>query len=147
MPKILIVYHSRTGNTEKLAKAIAEGAKQGGVEVSLKRYNEATNEDLLKADAILFGSPTYFSLPSAELKSFIDKSVDIYDKLEGKKGAYFTSAGCMENAEQTLQAFEWVYSHYGIDVVGKLACVEKPGKEKIAEARELGRRVAKALLE
>jgi len=55
MKKILAVYHSETGHTKDMAKAIAKAA--GAV---LKDVNETRNEDLLKADAIAIGSPTYF---------------------------------------------------------------------------------------
>ncbi|UCF58354.1 MAG: flavodoxin domain-containing protein [Candidatus Bathyarchaeota archaeon] len=57
MPKILIVYYSHTGNTEKMAKAVAEGARTvQKVEVELKRYEPPWG--LADFDAVLIGAPT-----------------------------------------------------------------------------------------
>lgn len=58
MLKVLVLYYSRTGNTEKMAKAVAEGAKEAGnVQVDLNYFVEA--DDLGGFDAILVGTPTY----------------------------------------------------------------------------------------
>jgi NAD(P)H dehydrogenase (quinone) len=104
MAKILIVYDSKTGNTEKMAFAVAEGAKQvEGIEVVVKRVEKASLEDLLAADGIIMGSPTYYGQMSAKLKALIDESVKIHGKLEGKVGAAFTSSGgTATGAETTL---------------------------------------------
>ena len=75
--KVLIVYDSGTGNTEKMAYAVAEGARQvENAEVILKRVDDATLRDLEWADAILVGSPTYYGQMSAKIKAFFDKSVE-----------------------------------------------------------------------
>ncbi len=67
--QILIIYDSKTGNTEKMTFAVAEGAREtGGVEVVVKKVDETTNEDLLKADGIIVGSPTYYGQMSAKSK-------------------------------------------------------------------------------
>ena len=58
--KVLVVYDSKSGNTEKMAQAVAKGAKQAGAEVTAKKVNETQNKDLLEADGIVMGSPTYF---------------------------------------------------------------------------------------
>jgi flavodoxin len=58
MPKILVLYYSRTGNTEKMAKAVAEGAKiDGNIQVNLSYFVDA--EDLSIFDAVIVGAPTY----------------------------------------------------------------------------------------
>ncbi|MCR6624670.1 MAG: flavodoxin domain-containing protein [archaeon YNP-LCB-024-027] len=75
MVRILIIYYSRTGNTEIMAKSVAEGVKEEGGEAILKRVEETNVEDLLNADGIIVGSPTYFGLPSAEIKKLFDDSV------------------------------------------------------------------------
>ena len=67
MVKILIVYDSKTGNTEQMAYAVAEGAKQvEGVEVAVKRVENTKLEDLLDADGIIIGSPTRYGQMSAK---------------------------------------------------------------------------------
>lgn len=94
MRKILVVYHSETGNTEKMAEAVAKGAKEvGGINVEVKKVEETSNEDLLEVDGIVIGSPTYFGQMSAVMKDFIDRSYpDVWGKLEGKVGAAFTTS-------------------------------------------------------
>jgi len=64
--RVLISYYSESGNTEKLAKAIAKGAVEVlDVEVQVKRVEETSLDDLLSADAIVMGSPTYYGLLAA----------------------------------------------------------------------------------
>jgi multimeric flavodoxin WrbA len=75
MSKILVVYHSLSGNTEKMAKAFAEGANDvRGTEVVLKKALDAKLEDLLECDAIAFGSADYFSYIAGALKDFFDRT-------------------------------------------------------------------------
>ncbi len=58
---VLVTYHSATGNTEKMAQGVAEGAKAvPGTSVVLKRVGEVAGNDLLSADAVIVGSPVYF---------------------------------------------------------------------------------------
>ena len=66
MANVLIIYDSRTGNTEQMAKAAAEGAKRGA-EVDTKKATEAILDDLEAADAIILGFPTHFGTMSENL--------------------------------------------------------------------------------
>jgi NAD(P)H dehydrogenase (quinone) len=151
MVKILIIYDSKTGNTERMAYAVAEGAKQvEGVEVTVKRVNEVKLEDLLNAHGIIIGSPTYYGQMSAKIKDLIDRTVEIHGKLEGKVGAAFTSSGGIgTGAETTLLSIIQAMlihgmiiqgrsddKHYGATVVGT------PNEEELEECRELGKRTA-----
>lgn len=69
--KILIVYHSRGGHTAALAKAVAEGAKKNQqAEVTVKLVGEVKCAELLAADALIVGSPVYWSNMAGEVKSF-----------------------------------------------------------------------------
>ncbi|MEM0313783.1 MAG: NAD(P)H-dependent oxidoreductase [Candidatus Bathyarchaeia archaeon] len=151
MVRILVIYDSVTGNTEKMAYSIAEGAKQvEGVEVIVKKIDQANLEDLLDADGIIMGSPTYFGQMSAKLKSFIDKSVEIHGKLEGKVGAAFTSSGgTATGAETTLLSILEAMLIHGMIVQGRhddkhygATAVENPEQEDLDYCRELGRRTA-----
>jgi len=151
MAKILIVYDSKTGNTEKMAFAVAEGAKQvEGIEVVVKRVEKASLEDLLAADGIIMGSPTYYGQMSAKLKALIDESVKIHGKLEGKVGAAFTSSGgTATGAETTLLSILGAMLIHGMIVQGRpdnkhygAAAVETPEKEELKICRELGKRTA-----
>jgi NAD(P)H dehydrogenase (quinone) len=85
MAKVLVVYCSEIGNTEKMALAVADGVKQvKNVEVNVKKVEQASLDDLCCADGIIMGSPTYYGEMSGKLKDFIDGSVKIHGKLEGK---------------------------------------------------------------
>jgi NAD(P)H dehydrogenase (quinone) len=150
---LLIIYDSKTGNTEKAAFLISEGAKSvEGVKCIVKKVDEATLDDLLKADGIVIGSPTYYGLMSAKIKSFIDKSVEIHGKLEGKVGAAFTtSGGTATGAETTLLSLIEAFLIHGMIVQGNpedkhygLAITGAPKSEEDKDlCREFGRRVAR----
>ena len=151
MAKILIIFDSRTGNTEKMASAVAEGAKQvKGVEVDVKKVDKATLEDLQAADGIIMGSPTYYGGVSGRLKGFIDKSVEIHGKLEGKVGAAFTSSGgTASGAETTLLSILQGMLVHGMVVQGRsddkhygAAAVGTPREKDIEMCKALGKKVA-----
>jgi NAD(P)H dehydrogenase (quinone) len=151
MAKILVVYDSKTGNTEKMAFAVAEGAKQiKGVKVTVKRIEQTRVKDLLNADGIIMGSPTYYGQMSAKLKVLIDESVKIHGKLEGKVGAAFTSSGgTATGAETTLLSILEAMLVHGMIVQGRAdnkhygaAAVGSPRKKELEYCRALGKRVA-----
>lgn len=151
MTKILIVYDSKTGNTEKMALAVAKGAREvGGVAVDVKKVDQVKLDDLLKADGIIMGSPTYYGQMSAKLKALIDASVKIHKKLAGKVGAAFTSAGgTATGAETTLLSILQAMLVHGMIIQGRAddkhygaAAVESPRKRALGYCMELGKRVA-----
>ena len=151
MAKILVVYDSETGNTEKMAFAVAEGAKQvKGVKTKIKKADQTSLQDLLNADGIIMGSPTYYGQMSAKLKALIDESVEIHGKLEGKVGAAFTSAGgTATGAETTLLSILQAMLVHGMIVQGRsdtkhygAASVESPNKKELECCKALGKRVA-----
>jgi flavodoxin I len=92
MPKILVLYYSRSGNTEKMAEAVVEGARSvGNVEVELSYHVDA--EDLSRFDAVLAGTPTYnHKIPMDMEKLFEEAAANGID-LKGKVGAAFGSYG------------------------------------------------------
>lgn len=98
---ICIVYHSGYGHTAKVADAVAEGAKQGGAGVQLCRIDgegnlpEASWTELDKADAIIFGTPTYMGGPSWQFKKFADMTAKRWFALgwKNKVAAGFTNSG------------------------------------------------------
>ena len=155
MAKVLIVYDSRTGNTEKMAQAVAEGTKQvKDIEVVVKKVDQAKLEDLLNADGIIIGSPTYYGQMSGKIKTFIDDSVKIHGKLAGKVGAAFTSSGgTASGAETTLLSILGAMLVHGMIVQGRAdhkhygaAAVEKPSEGDVEMCRMLGERTAKLTL-
>ena len=155
MPKILVVYDSVTGNTEKMAYAVAEGAQQvKGVTVTVKKVDKIKLEDLMEADGIIMGSPTYYGQMSAKMKGLIDESEKIHGKLEGKVGAAFTSSGgTASGAETTLLSILQAMLIHGMIIQGRSkskhygpAAVEAPNKEELETCKETGRRTAQLLL-
>lgn len=146
MPKVLIVFYSRTGNITHLAETIADGARSAGAEVRLARtddlapevvingnaawkasrdaqrakYAEAQISDLEWADAIIFGSPTRYGNMAAELKLFIDKTAGLWaqGKLVNKVGSAFTSTATIHGGnESTLITMLNPMIHLGMIIV------------------------------
>jgi multimeric flavodoxin WrbA len=77
MTTILIVYHSQTGHTRKMAEAVAEGVMAvEGVRASLKRADQATVEDLLACDGLAVGTPEYFGYMAGLVKDFFDRTYE-----------------------------------------------------------------------
>lgn len=74
MNNALIVYHSQTGNTEKVATAIKKGIERAGKSVTIKRVDEATDEELYDYDLVCFGSPVVHALPPPAVLEFIKKN-------------------------------------------------------------------------
>ena len=71
--KVLVVYHSLTGNTEKMAKAVVQGAQSvPATMVELQRVGEVTAEQLFGSDGLIVGSPVYWSNMAGEVKTFFD---------------------------------------------------------------------------
>ena len=148
MPKALIAYYSRTGHTESMAMAIAEGMRSvKGVEVIVKRVEDVTNRVLLEAHAIVLGSPTYFRLPAWPVKKLIDESIDIYGLLRGKIGGIFTSTGGRHGGLICLKALKDMLEEHGIEVIDEgVMAIERPNEEELQKCREYGVKIAKRLL-
>ncbi len=143
-PKILIVFYSMTGNTAKLAKAVAEGAKKSGAEVKLRQVQElipeekfndvmkkvkeelknipiAQNDDLLWADGIAFGTPTRYGNMSSQLKQFIDQTGNLWMKgaLINKVATIFTSVSTQHGGhETTILTSIPPLMHHGMIIIG-----------------------------
>lgn len=148
--KVLIVYYSKSGKTEKMAEEVMKGAEERGAEVRLKSVEEANNEDLLWADGIIIGSPTYFGILASEVKKFLDDSIKIRGKLENKIGAAFASSGHRAGGrETTILSILHVLIIHGMIVCGDPlissghygpACDEFDDQAK-KECHELGKRI------
>jgi len=117
MAKILIVYHSQSGNTQKMAQAVAEGAKSiEGVEVILKKAADATLEDLLTADGLAIGTPENFGYMSGMVKDFFDRTyVGAQEKVFRKPFVVFISAG--NDGNGALRAIERIALGYKFKTV------------------------------
>ena len=152
---VLVTYHSVTGNTEKMAQAVAEGTKAvSGTSVVLKRVGEVIGDDLLSADAVIVGSPVYVGNMSGEVKTFFDNWGRKFSlgtatgKMRDKVGAAFATGGGVSSGKEIamLTILVSMISHQMIVIRGASATTgpDSPGidAKEIAEARDLGKRVA-----
>lgn len=145
MANVTIVYYSSTGHTWQMARAVEEGARAAGAETRLRKVREladletiaakpawsehleatrdvpeATLDDLEWADGFVFGTPTRFGLPTAQLKQFIDTLGPLWaqGKLQDKAAAAFTGAGNVHGGQEaTLLALHNVFYHWGSIIV------------------------------
>lgn len=144
MPKILVLYYSRTGNTEKMAKAVAEGVRSvQGVEVELNYY--VSPEELVGFDAILVGVATYHHDMPVSFKSFFEEVAVKNIRLEGKVGAAFGSYGWSGEASKLV--VEIMKNKFEMSVTEPpLPIKYEPDRAGLEKCKELGRRVAERLI-
>ena len=148
MSKILVLYYSAYGHIEKMAEAVAEGARVvPGTQVTIKRVPELVPEEVAKKsgmklnqpapvakpeeladyDAIIFGTPTRFGNMCAQMRNFLDQTGGLWVKgaLVGKVGSVFTSTGTGGGNESTIISFVSNLIHHGMVFVGlPYACPE-----------------------
>lgn len=145
-PRIAVIYYSATGTTYRLAKAIEEGAREAGAEVRLRKVQELAPEEAIRsnpkwvenaeatkdipeaklddlewAQGILFGTPTRYGLPTAQLKQFIDQTGSLWmeGKLADKIISSFTCAATPHGGQETtITALNNTFYHWGAIVTG-----------------------------
>lgn len=153
MAKILVVYHSVTGNTAKMAESVAKGSSAAGAETSLKSVENVILDDLTSADGIIIGSPTYYGQMSSQIKRLFDGTATIRGRLEDKFGAAFTSSGSIDGGNQTtlLSIIQAMLIH-GMIVVGDpmetgghygATAIGEPNPRALETCWKLGERVAR----
>jgi len=101
VPKVLVAYYSRTGNTKRMAEAIAEGIKKEGVEVSVEEVRQVEVGKLGQWDGIVIGSPTYYGSMAYEVKKLLDESIRFHGRLDGKVGGAFSSSANIGGGNET----------------------------------------------
>ena len=152
MASILIVYYSKSGNTQKMADIVKRGVEEeGGVDVELKNVESASIKDLLEPAAILIGSPTYYGTMAWPIKKLLDDSVEYHGRLEGKVGGAFSSAGGIGGGNETtiMDIIKALLIHgmvipgnYKGDHYGPVA-VGSPDERSEGNCLQLGQRTAK----
>jgi len=141
MPKVLVLYHSAYGHIETMAEAIAEGAREAGAAVDIKRVPELVPEDLARKahfkldqkapvakiedladyDAIVVGTGTRFGRMGSQMANFLDQAGGLWAKgaLHGKVGGAFTSTATQHGGQETtLFSIITNLLHFGMVVVG-----------------------------
>lgn len=144
MPKILIVYYSRTGNTEKMANALLEGAKKvPGVYVELTY--QATPEMLTGFDAIIVGMPTYHHDMTIDVKRLFEEAVMKNINLKGKIGAAFGSYGWSGEAPKLV--LEIMKNKFEMAVPEPPLLIKyAPDQAGLEKCRDFGKRIAETLV-
>jgi NAD(P)H dehydrogenase (quinone) len=141
MAKVLVLYYSTYGHIEKMAEAIAEGARGAGAQVDIKRVPETVPEEIARAhhfkldqaapvakvddlanyDAIVIGTPTRFGRVSSQMAAFLDRAGGLWlsGVLNGKVGAAFASSATQHGGQETtLFSIITNLLHFGMVVVG-----------------------------
>lgn len=141
MAKVLVLYYSSYGHIETMAEAVADGVRQAGASVAIRRVPElvpeavaeksgykvdqgapvATVAELADYDAIILGTPTRFGNMASQMKNFLDQTGGLWfeDKLVGKVGSVFTSTGSQHGGQETtIQSTQTVLFHLGMIIVG-----------------------------
>lgn len=141
MPKVLVLYYSSYGHVEKMAHAVAEGAREAGADVVVKRVPELVPEEIAKAshfrldqeapfatvaelpeyDAIIVGAPTRFGRLPSQMANFWDQTGGLWAKgtLVGKVGAVFTSTASQHGGQETtLFSLMTNLLHHGMIISG-----------------------------
>jgi len=147
--KVLILYYSGSGNTRKMAKAIAEGMKSSGVEITLSEAGEFDVSSLPNYDGIVLGSPTYFSNVSWQVKKVIDESIVHYGggKLKGKVAGIFTSAGTSRDGKDCLKMLKLALGlHHKMKVVEGVLRVDGESDQEVKKrCLEYGKRLLREI--
>ena len=147
--KVVILYHSGTGNTKKMAKAIAEAMKSSAINVTVEDVEKCDISSLPHYDSIVLGSPTYFSNVAWQVKKVIDESIVHYSggKLKGKVAGIFTSAGSSTNGKDCLKMLEVALGlHHGMKVVqGIIRTDGESDKEVEKRCQEYGKKLLKEI--
>jgi NAD(P)H dehydrogenase (quinone) len=141
MTKVLVLYYSSYGHIERMAQAVAEGAREGGAQVTIKRVPELVPEELAKKsgykldqpapvakpeelaeyDAVIFGSGTRFGVVTSQMRNFLDQTGPLWmsGALVGKVGSAFTSSATQHGGqESTILTLIPTLLHHGMVVVG-----------------------------
>jgi flavorubredoxin len=144
MKKILVLYYSRTGNTEKMAKAVAEGTQiNDNIEVELNFHVEP--EELSTFDAIIVGAPTYYHEMPVDFKRLFEEVAAQGISLKGKIGATFGSYGWSGEAPKNI--LEIMKNKFEMFVVEPPLLVNYvPDQKMLSACRDLGKRISESLM-
>jgi flavorubredoxin len=144
MKKVLVLYYSRTGNTEKMANAVSEGAQSGGdVEVDLNFHVDA--ESLNSYDAILVGAPTYHHDMPVDFKNLFEEAAVKGQNLKGKIGTAFGSYGWSGEAPKLI--LEIMKNKFEMQTLEPpLLAKYSPDQNILNSCRNLGKKVSESLM-
>jgi NAD(P)H dehydrogenase (quinone) len=151
MPKGIVIYYSRTGNTKEMAEIIAKAMNEADLPTECKSIDKVDANEVFDYDAIVIGSPTYYGQMAAQVKQLIDDLVGRHGKLDGKVGAAFTSSANIGGGnETTIMGIIEAMLISGMVVQGDPkgdhygpVSISKPDKRAEKQCQRCGQRVAK----
>ena len=146
--KLLIVYHSQSGTTSKMANAVIAGASDPaveGVELRVREALDATPEDLLWCDGFILGTPENFGYMSGALKVFLDRAFySVVDRVDGKPWALFVRAG--NDGSGAIASVQRILAGLKVrEVQPPLLIAGEFDESRLDECRELGLTMAAGL--
>jgi multimeric flavodoxin WrbA len=144
MAKVLIIYHSQSGNTEKMAKAVKEGAASQGATVTLKKAADTTADDLINCDAVIMGTPSYFGYAAGMIKDFFDRTFyTLREKVANKPYATFGSYG--GGGEVAIESLNKLCDTLGLKkATESVGALREPSSEALEKCKALGTKMALA---
>ncbi len=149
MKKVLILYYSGSGNTKRMALAIADSMRSGGIDVTVEEAERFDVSLLPNYEGIVLGSPTYFSNVAWQVKKVIDESIVHYGggKLKGKVAGIFTSAGTSRDGKDCLRMLEIALGfHHRMKVVEGILRVDGENESEVEKrCQEYGKRLLKEI--
>lgn len=138
MAKLVIIYGTGFGNTGIMAKALEEGAKNAGLDVTIKKVDEAAPADVEKADAVAIGLATYKGAGMPSVIKYVEGLAKV--PLKGKLGTAFGSYGWSGEGPIVITN---MLKGYGMNVIEPPLRIKRiPEEEGIEECRKLGRLIA-----
>ncbi len=142
MSRILIVYHTLSGNTEDAAKLLAEGVREtGNIQVMLKPAQEADSDDLLSCDGIAIGTPDYFNYMAGMLKDFFDRTFyATRNDVKGKPCVAFVTHGGGGKASDSVVRMCDTFRFEMLD--GPVMVRDRPDDQEAEALRNAGRTLA-----
>jgi NAD(P)H dehydrogenase (quinone) len=149
--QLLIVYFSGEGSTKKMAEEICKGASRSRVQAKAICVEECKLNDLVKADGIVVGSPTYFSNVAWQVKKLIDESIELYRKghaLRDKVGGCFTSAGTHRDGKSCIRLLEVTFGfHHRMKIVPGIISTSGDEETQVSKmCQQYGEEIAKQIL-
>lgn len=144
MKKVLVLYYSRSGNTEKMAKAIVEGAQSVNDTTVELTYHMDKASDLTNYDAIIMGVPTYRKEMPIDFKNLFEEAAQNNLSLKGKLGAVFGSYGW--DAAAPPQVVSIMQNQLGM-TVSEPPLIAKyiPNEAALEACKNLGKKIAETL--
>jgi len=142
MSKVLIIYHSLSGNTEAMAKAVQEGAASACATVTLKKAADADADDMMNCDVVVMGTASYFSYEAGMMKDYFDRTFfTLKGKVDNKPYGIFGSYG--GGGEVAMNSLAKLCENLGLKrATDNVGAQREPSSEALEQCKALGAKMA-----